>query len=83
MNNSGTDGGAIFFNGQVRDCNIDASFVNNHASNDGGAIYFYPSIFGCNITGYFADNVANRDGGLSTLMIQYLIVILMVFLKIM
>ena len=64
MNGNAGDfsGGAIFFNNEIYNSNINATFINNTAV-FGGANYFSDNVFNSTITGTYINNTAVMDGG--------------------
>ena len=55
-------GGAIFFNNEIYNSNINATFINNTAMY-GGANYFKDNVFNSTIGGTYTNNTVINDGG--------------------
>ena len=61
-NDEGGCGGAIFFNNEIYNSNINATFINNTAMY-GGANYFKDNVFNSTIAGTYTNNTVINDGG--------------------
>ena len=55
--------GAIFFNNEIYNSNINATFINNTASLYGGANWFNGGVFNSTVTGTYTNNTAIDGGG--------------------
>ena len=63
-NGKSDNGGAIYFENDISNSNINASFINNTATWEGGANYFKGEVSNSNITGTYTNNtVIQYDGG--------------------
>ena len=88
-NGNASDGGAIYFEKEILNSNINATFINNTAKSYGGANYFLYSVSDSTVTGTYTNNKAGNGGAnyfngmvspttMQFVVVQYLLILLLI-----